>query len=245
MYAIILAGGKGERLCPFTNSCPKGMLKIEGKPIHEYQLEWLKQYKITNIIFACGYLSEVIKDYFGDGKKYSLNIDYSIEEEPLGRGGAIKKAWDKILTKEPIIVLNGDIYTEMELSNVINVHKEHKENNDIIATICLFPYKSPYGIVRVNGNGLVDSFEEKRTLPFWVNGGIYIFEYDVKKYLPDEGDHETTTFPELAKKGLIYAYKSLNYWKGIDTVKDLNEFASDKKNNIPSIRKVANVLNLG
>lgn len=238
--AIILAGGKGERLSPFTNNCPKGMLKIDGKPILEYQIEWLKKYEIKKIIFACGYLHEVIRDYFGDGKKFSVNIDYSIEDEPLGRGGAIKKAWELIKSNELIIALNGDVYTEMDLNKVI---KSHIENKDIIATICLFPYKSPYGIVRLDKDGMVESFEEKRTLPYWVNGGIYIFESDVIKYLPQKGDHETTTFPELAKKGLISGYKCLDYWKGIDTVKDLNEFSFDKKNSLPSLRKIVSVLN--
>lgn len=240
MEAIILAGGKGERLSPFTSTCPKGMLKIEGKPILEYQLEWLKHYGIKKVVFACGYLNDVIKNYFRDGEKFSVKIQYSVEEEPLGRGGAIKKAFEKITSKEPVIVMNGDIYTEMNLSKVIENHKKQK---GILATICLFPYKSPYGIVRVKKDGKIDNFEEKRTLPFWVNGGIYIFENDIRKLLPDKGDHETTTFPELASKGLLFGYKSLDYWKGIDTVKDLNEFADDKRNNVPSIMKVSRELN--
>ncbi len=227
MKAIILAGGRGERLSPFTNTCPKGMVKVEGKPILEYQLEWLKSYGVDEIVFACGYLSEVIKDYFQDGSKWSLSIKYSVEDEPLGRGGAIKKAWGLISSKDSIIVMNGDVFTEMNLANTL---KSHKEKKGIIATICLFPYKSPYGIVRMNEDGLVQSFEEKRTLPFWVNGGIYIFEDFVKDYLPEKGDHETTTFPELARKNLLHGYKSNDYWKGIDTVKDLNEFTVDKKN---------------
>ncbi len=236
MKAIILAGGKGQRLSPFTNNCPKGMVKIEGKPILEYQIEWLKKNNIKDVIFACGYLSNVIKDYFGDGKKFSINIQYSVEEEPLGRGGAVKKAWELIDSKEPIIVMNGDIYTEMDLNKAI---KSHNEKKGSMATICIFPYKSPYGIVRLDKNGAVQSFDEKRTLPYWVNGGIYIFEYSVKEYLPDKGDHETTTFPKLSEKGLINGYQCLDYWKGIDTVKDLNEFSEDKRNNVPSVRKVA------
>lgn len=240
MQAIILAGGRGERLSPFTNDCPKGMLRIEGKPILEYQLEWLRQHNVTKVVFACGYLSHVIKNYFADGKDFSIEIDYSVEEEPLGRGGAIKKAWDKLLPNEPVVVMNGDIYTEMNLGKVINAHKENKGT---IATICSFPYKSPYGIVRLDDNGIVEGFDEKRTLPYWVNGGIYIFDYAVKQYLPDKGDHEVTMFPELARRRLIYAYKCLDYWKGIDTAKDLNEFSSDKKNNVPSLRTVVGALN--
>ena len=239
MQAIILAGGKGERLSPFTNNCPKGMVRIEGKPILEYQIEWLKQYGVTKIVFACGYLSEKIKEYFGNGSKYSIEFKYSVETEPLGRGGAIKKAWELISSNELVLVMNGDVITEMDLNEVI---QSHKERTITIATICLFPYKSPYGIVRTDEIGLVENFDEKRLLPFWVNGGIYIFEQEVKEYLPDKGDLETTTFPELAKRGMLFGYKSINYWKGIDTVKDLNEFASEK-NNLSVIRSAINNLN--
>lgn len=228
MKAIILSGGKGERLRPFTENCPKGMIQIEGKPILHYQIEWLKKSGVTEVIFACGYLNEKIRDYFGDGWKLGIKADYSIEEKPLGRGGAIKKAWAKV-PNERIIVTNGDIYTDLDLSQVLTTHIAQKKENGILATICLFPYKSPYGIVRVSESGTVEDFEEKRNLPYWVNGGIYIFEPEAKNFLPDIGDHETTTFPELAKRKLIFGFKSEVYWKGIDTIKDLNEFASDRK----------------
>lgn len=238
MQAIILCGGKGERLSPFTNNCPKGMIKVEGKPILEYQIEWLKKYGIDHVIFACGYLSEKIKEYFTDGQKFGVKIDYSVEDVPLGRGGAIKNAWGYINKGNQIIVTNGDIYTELDLLNVLRAHNEKKS---ILATICIFPYKSPYGIVRVDKNGFVEDFEEKRRLPYWVNGGIYVFNYDMKDYLPDIGDHEMTAFQELSKRRLLYAFKSQDYWKGIDTVKDLNEFASESKA-LDSIRKIASVI---
>lgn len=229
MQAIILSGGKGERLSPFTNDCPKVMLKIEGKSIVEYQLEWLIKHKVQRIIFACGYLCNVIKDHFGDGKRFGIKIDYSIEDEPLGRGGAVKHAWDKSLGEEQIIVTNGDICTGMNLDSAIEAHNAQRKSKGIIATVCLFPYKSPYGIVRTNNDCLITGFDEKRALPYWVNGGIYIFEPDVKSYLPDKGDHEVTMFPELSEKRLLFAYKSYDYWKGIDTLKDLNEFALETK----------------
>ena len=227
MQAIILSGGKGQRLSPFTNICPKGMLRIENKPILEYQIEWLKKSGTEKVVFACGYLGEMIKNYFGNGNKFSILVEYSEEKEPLGRGGAIKKAWEKITTDEPIVVLNGDIITEMDLKKMLD---EHSKQKNILGTIYMVPYKSPYGIVRVDESGIVQSFEEKRALPYWVNGGIYIFETGLKNQLPDIGDHETETFPILAKERKLYGYKSNDYWKGIDTVKDLNEFAVDTKN---------------
>ncbi len=229
MEAIILCGGKGERLNSLTVDCPKGMINVEGKPILEYQIQWLKKYGIKHIIFACGYLHEQIQNYFGDGEKFSLEIDYSIEEQLLGRGGAVKKAWGKVESDERIIVTNGDIYTEMDLNKAINAHVEKIKTDKIKTTICLFPYKSSYGIVQTNSNGLIESFDEKPELPFWINGGIYIFEYDVKDYLPDKGDHETATFPEFVKKGLIYGHTSREYWRSIETIKDINEFSRELK----------------
>lgn len=284
--AIILAGGKGQRLRPFTDKCPKGMIKVEGKPILEYQIEWLKSYGVAKVIFACGYLSNIIKEYFKDGKEFGVEIQYSLEDEPLGRGGAIKKAWELIKNNNPVVVMNGDIYTEMDLGKVVDTHMQLALKNgdsselgelgmqakrellsdqlskvriielenwkeqgilgsqssaisscSILATICLFPYKSPYGVVKVDDSGIIESFQEKRQLPYWVNGGIYIFENEVKNYLPDFGDHETSTFPQLADKKLLYGYKSLDFWRGIDTVKDLNEVASDIRELSMTIRQ--------
>ena len=221
MQAIILSGGRGERLDPLTSFCPKGMIKVNGKPLLEYHLEWLKNYGIKKVIFACGYLSEEIQDYFQDGKKFSIEITYSIEDEQLGRGGAINRAWEMLNLDEMFIVTNGDIYTEMNLKKAINFHKSQSGK----ATICLFPYKSSYGIVNFNDNNQVEKFNEKPALPYWINGGIYIFEYDLKKYFPHKGDHEITVFPVLSQEKLLYCYKSTEYWRSIETIKDLSEFS--------------------
>ena len=226
MKAIVLAGGKGERLRPFTNECPKGMVQIEGKPILEYQIEWLKKYGVKEVIFACGYLSEKIKEYFGDGKKFGIKCHYSVEDEPLGRGGALKKAWHYLVDDgEPVIATNGDIYTELDLSEMVNFHKSKK---NILVTMCLIPYKSPYGVIRVSDDDLITGFDEKRKLPYWINGGVYVFNYDAVNHLPEKGDHETLTFPKLAEKKLLMGYKSNAYWRSIETVKDLNEVARER-----------------
>lgn len=222
MQTIILVGGKGERLRPLTNDRPKCMVIVNGKPIVEYQVEWLKRNGIRKITFACGYLHEVIKDYFKDGKEFGVEINYSIESEPLGRGGALKKAWSTIKSEESIVVTNGDVYSEIKLTDVINVHLTKK----VKATVCLFNFKSPYGIVNFDGDSMVQKFEEKPILPYWINGGIYILSPTVKPILPDRGDHETTTFQYLVQNKKMYAFKSSSYWIGVDTVKDVNEFVS-------------------
>lgn len=225
MQAIILAGGKGERLGSLTSTCPKGMITIEGVPILEYQIEWLKKHGVKKIIFACGYLHEKIQDYFKQGDRFGVEIDYSIEKEQLGRGGALKNAWRKLNKDKNIIVTNGDIYTELDLKKVIFVHNEKIKQKSIKATICLFPYVSPYGVVLIDSENLVNSFQEKPVLPYLINGGIYILEYDVGEYLPEKGDHETSTFSQFTREKLIYGFRSGDYWKSIETVKDVNEFS--------------------
>src|SRR3989304_860614 len=96
MYALILAGGKGERLRPLTSARPKPMIPLAGKPILEHQLEWLHGQGVTDVILLCGYLSEVVSSHFGDGSRLGLRIAYSVESEPLGRGGAFKKAFQLV-----------------------------------------------------------------------------------------------------------------------------------------------------
>ena len=230
MQAIILCGGKGERLNSLTTNCPKGMINIEGKPILEYQIEWLKRYGVTKIVFACGYLHEKIQEYFKDGTKFGVEIDYSTEQEQLGRGGALKKAWIKLDKCQNVIVANGDIYTELDLTKVISVHNEKIKQKGIKATICLFPYVSSYGVVLIDSENLINNFQEKPILPYLINGGIYIFEYEVGEYLPEKGDHETSTFSRFTHEKLIYGFRSGDYWKSIETIKDINELSNYIRN---------------
>src|SRR3989344_4802714 len=113
--AIILAGGKGERLRPYTNDRPKVMVEVAGKPILAWQIEWLKSHGITKFILTVSYKHEVVEQYFGDGSKFGIEIDYSYEETPLGRGGGIKKAFkSRLIDGSDVVVCNGDIIKELE-----------------------------------------------------------------------------------------------------------------------------------
>lgn len=219
MRAIILAGGKGERLRPFTDDRPKPMVEVLGIPILGYQIQWLQSQGVKHIVISCGYRSEVIQQYFDDGKKWGVAIDYSVEDSPLGRGGGIKQAFSMLPPgDDPLVATNGDIITNFCLDPVLQVHK--RSGN--MATIVLTPFISPYGIVEVDDDHVV-GFREKPTLPYWINGGIYIFSPDIYSRLPDKGDHEDTTFPELAAQGRLGAFKTSSFWRAVDTVKDLSE----------------------
>lgn len=220
MRAIILAGGKGERLRPFTDDRPKPMVEVLGIPILGYQIQWLQAQGITQIVISCGYRCEVIQEYFGDGQKWGVHIDYSVEETPLGRGGGIKRALSLLPAgDDPLVATNGDIITNFSLEPVVQCHRQ----SGALATVVLTPFVSPYGIVEVAEDSRVVGFQEKPTLPYWINGGIYILSREVYPYLPDQGDHEDTTFPQLAQEGRLAAFKTPAYWRAVDTVKDLSE----------------------
>ncbi len=224
MQAIILAGGRGERLRPYTEDRPKPMVEVLGVPILAYQLHWLQGQGVTGVVMACGYRHEVIRDYFGSGEKWGMRIDYAVEHEPLGRGGAIRQAFGRLEgSPEFALATNGDVITNMRLAPVLTQHNE----SGALATVVLTPYVSTYGLVEVNAEDRVIAFHEKPTLPYWINAGIYVLSREVIPLFPETGDHETTAFPHLAEQRRLGAYKSRAYWRSVDTVKDLSEVSRE------------------
>lgn len=220
MLAIILAGGKGERLRPLTAGRPKSMVPLGGKPILEYQVEWLRDSGVTDIVVACGYLHEAILEYFGDGSRCGVRMRYAVERKPLGRGGALKLAYRKAKSpSEPfVIATNGDNVNTQPLAPMIRQH----QRTGAVATLLLTQLRSPYGIVQQRGKRIV-GFREKPLLPHWLSAGVYVLDREFFDDLPAVGDHETGLFPKLASEGRLYGFRSRSYWKGIDTVKDLHE----------------------
>ena len=219
MFAIILAGGKGERLRPLTDDRPKSMVPLLEKPILEYQIEWLRESGVTDIVVACGYLHEVIEQYVQDGGRWGARVRYSVEQEPLGRGGALKLAYGQVPLGEPfVIATNGDNVNTQRLEPMVRQHKR----TAAIATLLLTQLRSPYGIVQQRGKQIV-GFREKPLLPNWLSAGVYVLQPEFFGGLPDVGDHEDELFPRLAAEGRLYGFRSRSYWKAIDTVKDLNE----------------------
>ncbi|EKD85129.1 MAG: nucleotidyl transferase [uncultured bacterium] len=221
--AIILAGGKGERLRPYTNDRPKVMVEVAGKPILAWQIEWLKAHGITKFILTVSYMHEVVQEYFGDGSKFGIEVDYSIEETPLGRGGGIKKAFQSplIAGEDNVVVCNGDIITKLNLTNMINNHLDKKA----LVSLLLVPYISRWGVVKVDEQNQITGFEEKPKLPYWINGGIYLFNKEVEPMLPEMGDHEKETFPKIPKEKFL-GFKDEGFWRAVDVVKDKSEAES-------------------
>lgn len=220
MYALILAGGEGQRLRPLTDDRPKNMVNVAGKPIIDWQLEWLANNGVSDVVLLTGYKSEVLEAYLGDGSRFGIRATYSKEEEPLGRGGAIKAGYKLVPPDEEfIIAINGDNLQRQEIKPIIAFHQE----NTAMATVMLSPLKSQYGIAEVASDGRITAFREKPELPYWVNAGVYILNREFFSLLPDRGDHETTLFPVLEERGLLYGFQSRAYWRPVDSLKDLAE----------------------
>ena len=223
MFALVLAGGKGERLRPLTADRPKPMVPVNDKPILQHHLEWLRDNGVTDAVLLCGYKHEAIEAYFGDGAGFGLRIAYSIEDTPLGRGGAFKQGFGLVPSDEKMVIgTNGDNINEQSLAPLLHAHKR----TGATVTVLLAPLRSPFGVVRLARGTRIAGFDEKPLLPYWVNAGVYALNREFFALLPDVGDHETTAFPELAAAGKLYGFKGNAYWKPIDTVKDVTEAAA-------------------
>lgn len=177
---FIMAGGFGTRLRPLTDNCPKPMLKVGNKPILETILDCFLKAGFKNFYFSTHYLPEVITDYFGDGGKFGCSIHYVHEEVPLGTGGALGLLPDD-LPDLPIIMINGDVLTNVDLNKLLEDHEE-KGN---IATMCVrqHQYQIPYGVIKEE-DGCVVGVEEKPTKSFFINAGVYVFNRSLLDRVP-------------------------------------------------------------
>jgi NDP-sugar pyrophosphorylase family protein len=165
-------------------------------------------------------MGEMIQSYFGDGSKYGITAHYSFEDSPLGRGGALKQGLSMVpANTKNVLVANGDVITNQPLEPIAELH----ENSGSMGTMMLVPYPSQYGVVESDDQDIVTQFIEKGNLPFWINAGVYLFDRQIESLLPDIGDHETTTFQDLAKQGKLSAYKSKMMWTSIESPKDLSD----------------------
>ena len=219
MWAMTIAGGRGERLKPLTDHICKPMVPVNGVPLLQHQAHWLCANGVTDIVFLTGYMAEQVEEHFGDGSRFGFRAHYSPEEQPLGRGGAVKQGFRSVPQDvSDVVVVNGDVLTDQGLAPLIDMRRD----NDAAAAITLIPYVSAFGVVLVSDDDLVTSFAEKTELPFWINGGIYVFERGIESEFPDVGDHETTTFPQVVSEERMRALRSTANWISVDSHKDLH-----------------------
>jgi NDP-sugar pyrophosphorylase family protein len=223
MQAYVIAGGRGERLRPHTDDRPKVMVEVEGRPLLSYHLDWLQANGASEAVLLTGYLSEVIENYFGDRTPHGLALRYIAEPEPLGRGGALRFGLESVPPKgDVVIATNGDVITTQSLEPLLRLHRRYP---DALATLLLVGMTSPFGIVQLDNENRVLEFEEKPSLPHWINAGVYALSPQILAHLPKIGDHETTTFPQLAKEGRLFAYCGTPFWCSVDNAKDLRELS--------------------
>ena len=210
------------RLRPLTEDLPKALIPVKGRPISEYQADWLLEGNgIEGIVFACGYKWEKLKEHYGTAYK-GVPVEYSVEEHPLGTGGAVKKALASLQAEESVVVTNGDIVTDLPLNRMLDAHRQA---GDISASMLVVPYRSRFGVVKIDKLKMVRGFDEKPSFPdVWINGGVYILNpRKVTKHLPEKGDIERETFPRLVQHGELLSYPYYGEWLFLDSVKDLRE----------------------
>lgn len=227
MKAVILAGGRGTRLRPITDYIPKPLIPIRNVPIIEWQIRYLTKFGINDIVICTGYKEEFIKNYLGT-RNMQTNIQFSIEDTPLGTGGAIKNAGALIDSTDSasngagnfasFLVINGDVITDIDLTRLI-----HTPNS--VASVNL---RTKFGVLETDGSKIT-KFSEKTALPnLWMNAGIYHLQTDILDDLPDTGDIEKTTFPKYAQDGLLNIVQFNNVrWHSIDSFKDIQECESE------------------
>jgi mannose-1-phosphate guanylyltransferase len=220
MQAIILAGGKGTRLRPLTMHTPKPIVPLANQPFLLYQIELLKRADVLDLVLSLSYQPHKIEDRLGDGTDHGVRISYTVEASPLGTAGAYKNARAHI--SDTTVILNGDILTDVDLNQVIRVHRERKA----VATIMLTPVANPasYGLVQTADDGRVLRFLEKpkqdEITCNTINAGIYVLEPRVLDYVPDGEPFmfEYGVFPKLLEKEEpFFSYTWNGYWRDIGT----------------------------
>jgi len=214
LKAIILAGGRGKRLKPIADYIPKPLVPIKNTPIIEWQLKYLKKFGITEAIICTGYKTKMIENHL-DIKNIGINIKFSIEKEPLGTGGAIKKA-GKMINDESFVVMNGDTICNIDLTKLV------KKTNSIAA----IELRTKYGILETDDDKIIKFKEKKEMSNVWMNAGIYHLQRQILQELPSKGDIEKTLFPDYTKKGKLNTVKFKNTkWYSVDSFKDMEECA--------------------
>ena len=215
MEAIILAGGKAERLGEAAEGRPKALVSIAGRPLAAYQIALLVRAGVDRVLISCAAgQEEAFEEELGD-----LGVELVLvgEPEPLGRGGGLRLAAGQRRETGPVFALNGDELFDIDLREVLARHVRTSP----AATITVARLRSHLGVVDLGPDDVVAGFREAPLLPFWVNTGLYVLDDEAIARLPERGDHENTTFPGLAAAGRLRAWRHEGLWLTVNTPKDL------------------------
>jgi Nucleoside-diphosphate-sugar pyrophosphorylase involved in lipopolysaccharide biosynthesis/translation initiation factor 2B, gamma/epsilon subunits (eIF-2Bgamma/eIF-2Bepsilon) len=216
LQAVIMAGGMGMRLRPLTEDLPKPMLSVGGKPLMERVIEQLRQVGIRRVNVTTHYKPEKISDHFGDGSAYGVELNYVNEDKPLGTGGALGLM---DAPTEPMLVINGDILTQVDFRAMLAYHRENRA--DMTVAVRQYDIKVPYGVIECEGSR-VCALKEKPQMHFLVNAGIYLLEPKVYAYIPT-GEHFNMTdlIQWLLDAGQnVISFPIIEYWLDIGQFAD-------------------------
>ncbi len=215
MEAIILAGGKAERLGDAAGGRPKSLVDVAGRPLVSYQVRRLAKAGVTRVIVACA----LDQGELFERELAGLGPEIVAVEEPerLGRGGGIKFAARARVENGDVYALNGDELVAVDFAALLERHRAAGG----AVTVAVARPKSRFAVVELGPDDVIEGFSETGHDPYWVNCGIYVFSPEAIARLPDRGDHETTTFPELVSEGRLYAYRHDGLWLTVNTPKEL------------------------
>jgi NDP-sugar pyrophosphorylase family protein len=224
MKAVVLAGGKGARLSPYTKVLPKPLMPIGDMPILEVILRQMKLAGVTDVVLTVGHLSALLRAFFQDGSQIGLNISYSYEDSPLGTAGPV--AFVPGL-EETFLVMNGDVLSTLALEKIIQFHKEEKA----VATIATHhrQVKIDLGVIQWDGDARITGYIEKPSYDYSVSMGIYVFEPRVLAYIPKGQYYD---FPDLVKALIangerVVGYRFDGYWQDLGRPDDYASAAQD------------------
>jgi NDP-sugar pyrophosphorylase family protein len=220
---VILAGGKGTRLKPFTNCLPKPLVPVGDQPIMEILIERLADHDLTDIIISTGYLEHLIRAYFEDGSRWGVRIDYSFEPEPLGTAGPLNLLRDRLETA-PFLLVNGDTLTDLNFSDMVRNHLGHQAV--ITAAVTRRQVPIDLGVVDIDVDHRMCGWHEKPVHEYWAAMGAYVIEPDALSRLPDG----KSDLPDLVRawKGKVRAYIHAGEWLDIGRPEDYAK-ACEKK----------------
>jgi dTDP-glucose pyrophosphorylase len=226
VHAIIMAGGKGERLLPLTLDTPKPMLEVNGKPIIEHNIDLLSKYGIGNLHISVNYLKDTIKNYFGKGENKNLTINYLDEEKPLGTFGSIKLS--NSYKYPDLLIMNSDLLTNINFEDFYKTFKH--SNADMAIATTSYLVNIPYAVLETE-NGIVKSFKEKPTYTYFSNAGIYLIKKELVNEIPDNEFYNATDLINklINSKRVVLTYPILGYWLDIGRHEDYIKANEDFK----------------
>jgi len=229
--AVILVGGAGLRLRPYTEDFPKCMIPLQGKPLLHWILTWLREYGFDHIVLGVSYRKEAVVNYVRENP-VGVAVDFSEHTQEGETGEGFRLAIERHVRDENFLAMNGDELTNLNLERLTEFHLKQKT----VATIAVSPMRSPFAVLEINGNDVI-GFKEKPILEDkLVSTGIYVFNHAILEYLPAKGSIEKTAFPTLAEKRLLKAFRLAKdeCWLTINSVKELS--VADKS--FASIRRL-------